>query len=119
MSYVFDNSPLSVLFKNYYRGTFKSLWEHFDELVGDGSIVSTREVLREIEDGAPARSMDACSGRSSQPLRLRNCEFGQSLDNPTAPIWRPESAQQPGLARDRTKGSIPPNCRWRGLAAIR
>src|SRR6185312_9683945 len=53
MSYVFDNSPLSVLFKNYYRGTFKSLWDHFDELVGDGSIVSTREVLREIEDGAP------------------------------------------------------------------
>ena len=53
MSYVFDNSPLSVLFKNYYRKTFKSLWEHFDELITDGSIVSTREALREIEDGAP------------------------------------------------------------------
>jgi hypothetical protein len=52
MSYVFDNSPLSVLFKNFYRTTFRSLWERFDELVEDGSVTSTREVLREIEDGA-------------------------------------------------------------------
>jgi hypothetical protein len=51
MSYVFDNSPLSVLFKNFYRNTFRSLWENFDALVVDGSIVSTREALREIEDG--------------------------------------------------------------------
>lgn len=54
MNYVFDTSPLSVLFKNFYRRTFRSLWERFDELVEDGRIVSTREVLREIEDGASA-----------------------------------------------------------------
>src|SRR5947208_13452422 len=53
MSYVFDNSPLSVLFKNFYRNTFRSLWDNFDALVDDGRIVSTREALREIEDGAP------------------------------------------------------------------
>lgn len=53
MSYVFDNSPLSVLFKNFYRKTFRGLWERFDGLVTDGRIVSTREALREIEDGAP------------------------------------------------------------------
>jgi hypothetical protein len=53
MSYVFDNSPLSVLFRNYYRRTFPSLWERFDQLVTDGRLVSTREALREIEDGAP------------------------------------------------------------------
>jgi hypothetical protein len=29
MSYVFDNSPLSVLFRNFYRRTFRSLWERF------------------------------------------------------------------------------------------
>ena len=52
MSYVFDTSPLSVLFKNFYRKTFRSLWERFDEIVEDGRLVSTREVLREIEDGA-------------------------------------------------------------------
>ena len=53
MSYVFDNSPLSVLFKNFYRRTFRSLWERFDELVAVGDVVSPREALREIEDGAP------------------------------------------------------------------
>jgi Domain of unknown function (DUF4411) len=52
MSYVFDNSPLSVLFKNFYRTTFPGLWARFDGLVGDGHIVSTREVSREIDDGA-------------------------------------------------------------------
>ena len=52
MSYVFDTSPLSALFKNFYRNRFPSLWERFDDLVANGQIVSTREVLREIEDGA-------------------------------------------------------------------
>jgi len=53
MSYVFDTSPLSALFTNYYRKTFRGLWKRFDTLVTDGNIVSTREVLREIEDGGP------------------------------------------------------------------
>ncbi len=52
MSYVFDTSPLSALFKNFYRRRFPSLWERFDDLVANGHIVSTREVSREIEDGA-------------------------------------------------------------------
>jgi hypothetical protein len=51
VSYVFDNSPLSTLFRNYYRKTFPSLWQRFDQLVDDGRLVSTREVFREIEDG--------------------------------------------------------------------
>lgn len=50
--YVFDNSPLSVLFRNYYRGRFPTLWDRFDGLVADGRIVSTREVCREAEDSA-------------------------------------------------------------------
>ena len=53
MRHVFDNSSLSVLFKNFYHNTFRSLWEHFDGLVAEGRIVSMRECLREIEDGAP------------------------------------------------------------------
>ena len=52
MSYVFDNSPLSALFKNYYRGVFRTLWQDLDTLVADGQILSTREVLREIEDSS-------------------------------------------------------------------
>ena len=50
MSYVFDTSPLSVLFKNYYRRTFRSLWERFDDLVAEGQIVSTREI-GDLSDG--------------------------------------------------------------------
>jgi len=51
VSYVFDNSPLSALFRNYYHSRFPSLWQRFDRLVEDGRLVSTREVFREIEDG--------------------------------------------------------------------
>lgn len=54
--YVFDTSPLSTLFKNYYRGRFPTLWERFDSLTADGQIVSSREVLREVEDG-PVESL--------------------------------------------------------------
>ncbi|MFO1057985.1 MAG: DUF4411 family protein [Dongiaceae bacterium] len=65
MSYVFDTSPLSALFKNYYRRTFRRLWENFDTLVADGSITSTREVLREIEDGGPQDLMDWARNNTS------------------------------------------------------
>jgi len=50
--YVFDNSPLSTLFRNYYPRRFPTLWRNFHALVQEGGIVSTREVRREIEDGA-------------------------------------------------------------------
>ena len=49
--YVFDTGPLLILFKNFYRSRFPTLWANFDRLIADGDIVSTREVLREIEDG--------------------------------------------------------------------
>lgn len=49
MRYVFDTGPFIILFKNYYRSTFVTLWEHFDALIEAGDIVSTREVFREIE----------------------------------------------------------------------
>ena len=52
MIYVFDNSPLSVLFRNYYRRRFPSLWERFDALVDESRIISTREVLNEINDSS-------------------------------------------------------------------
>lgn len=50
--YVFDNSPLSALFRNYYRKTFPSLWTKFDDLVNAGHLVSTREAYNEIIDGS-------------------------------------------------------------------
>ena len=57
MSYVFDTGPLSALFRNYYRRPFKTLWERFDALVADGSIVSVREAYRELEDSPDASCM--------------------------------------------------------------
>jgi Domain of unknown function (DUF4411) len=56
--YVFDNSPLSVLFKNYYRKRFPTLWEHFGQLVNDGRLLSTREVKREIDISSVADLRD-------------------------------------------------------------
>lgn len=47
--YVFDTSPLSALFKSFYRRRFPTLWNNFDQLVDRNSIVSTREVARELE----------------------------------------------------------------------
>lgn len=52
--YVFDTSPLSTLFKNYYRRRFPTLWHNFDGLVADGGLVSTREAYREVQDGPGA-----------------------------------------------------------------
>ena len=47
--YVFDSGPLIDLFRHYYRERFPSLWQHFDEMIADGRITSTREVGNEIE----------------------------------------------------------------------
>ena len=46
--YVFDSSPLIVLFKHYYPDRFPTLWENFDLLKSGNKIVSVREVLNEI-----------------------------------------------------------------------
>lgn len=50
MSYVFDTNAFSQLFHSYYRNRFPTLWEHFDTLIADGKITSTREVSREIQE---------------------------------------------------------------------
>ena len=49
--YVLDTNVISSLHKNYYRKRFVSLWKEFDQLVADGKITSTREVLHELHDG--------------------------------------------------------------------
>ncbi len=65
MSYAFDNSPLSTLFRNYYPARFPTLWRRFDTLVTDGEILSTREVRHEIDDGAV--EVDLPPSASSRP----------------------------------------------------
>ncbi|MEQ9619985.1 MAG: DUF4411 family protein [Deltaproteobacteria bacterium] len=46
--YIFDTSPLIDLFRHYYPDLFPTLWDNFNGLVDNGSIISTRENLREI-----------------------------------------------------------------------
>lgn len=48
MIYVFDCSPLIVLFRHYYPDRFPSLWERFETLIADQKIISVREVYNEI-----------------------------------------------------------------------
>ena len=52
--YILDTNTLSQLFRFYYRNNFPNLWKRFDQLVMDGRILSTREVLRELGDGRKA-----------------------------------------------------------------
>lgn len=75
MTYVFDNSPLSALFRNYYRRRFPSLWRRFDDLVIDGNIVSTREVRRELEDG-PDESLREWVAQNRELFTIPNAEEG-------------------------------------------
>jgi len=46
--YVFDSSPLIILFRHYYPDRFPTLWENFDSLKEDNKIISVREVFNEI-----------------------------------------------------------------------
>jgi hypothetical protein len=46
--YVFDSSPLIILFRHYYPDRFPTLWENFESLKADNKIISVREVFNEI-----------------------------------------------------------------------
>lgn len=48
MTYIFDSGPLIFMFKSYYPNRFPTLWERFDELVSSETIISVREVAREL-----------------------------------------------------------------------
>jgi Domain of unknown function (DUF4411) len=75
MTYAFDNSPLSVLFRNFYRNRFPTLWRRFDALVAGGEVLSTREVMREIEDG-PIESLRTWAGNNEQIFSIPTAEEG-------------------------------------------
>lgn len=49
MIYVFDLGPFRILFNNYYRSRFPTLWDNFDNMIVDGTVVSVREVYKEIQ----------------------------------------------------------------------
>ncbi len=47
--YIFDSGPFIDL-KNYPGDVFTSLWENFVYMISNGEILSSSEVLRELED---------------------------------------------------------------------
>jgi hypothetical protein len=47
-SYIFDSSPLIVLFRHFYPKRFPSLWEKFESMLEENKIISVREVFNEI-----------------------------------------------------------------------
>ncbi len=49
--YVFDTNSFSKLFGCYPIGSFPSLWRRFDSLRSIGRLLSTREVMLELEAG--------------------------------------------------------------------
>lgn len=49
--YVFDTNVISGL-KSYFPKSFPSLWERLDGLVANGSVLSVREVKRELEEAS-------------------------------------------------------------------
>jgi len=53
MIYVFDTSSLSVIFKHYYRDRFPTFWDCFEPAIGEGAIISVKEVKREINESVP------------------------------------------------------------------
>lgn len=75
MTYVFDTSPFSTLFRNFYRRRFPTLWQHFDELIDEGRIVSTREVSREIANG-PVESLRDWANDHGEVFTIPNADEG-------------------------------------------
>tara|TARA_R110000868_G_scaffold49503_10_gene159622 strand:- start:2388 stop:2858 length:471 start_codon:yes stop_codon:yes gene_type:complete len=89
MSYAFDTSALSALHRNYYRRRFPTLWEHFDNLVANAEIVSTREVLREIED-SPLENLREWSVNNKELFAIPSAAEGAFVSE----IYRVEHFQQ-------------------------
>jgi hypothetical protein len=50
MIYVFDTSSLSNVLKHYYRDSFPSFWEKFDEATLACRVISVRESKLELEE---------------------------------------------------------------------
>jgi hypothetical protein len=54
MIYVFDTSSLSNL-KHFYPAVFTTVWSELDRIIGQGDLISTKEVWNEMQRGNPAQ----------------------------------------------------------------
>jgi len=56
--YVFDTNSLSNVLNHYYRDTFPSFWEKFDEMVGSKRLISVREARFELKGKFDGTTID-------------------------------------------------------------
>jgi hypothetical protein len=57
MIYVFDTGSFSKL-KHYFPAVFATLWSGLDSMVKTGTLISTKEVKRELQNGNPDPHVD-------------------------------------------------------------
>lgn len=69
MKYVFDNSSISKL-KHFSPEIFQTIWTELDRLVQTESIISTREVYRELQNGVPIVHTDSWIKKSKRIFLL-------------------------------------------------
>jgi len=58
MIYVFDTSSLSNL-RHFYPAVFTTVWSELDRMIGQGDLISTKEVWNEMQRGNPAQHTNA------------------------------------------------------------
>ena len=49
MIYVFDSNTLINIFNHYYPERFPSFWDNFNDFISKQTIISVKEVRRELE----------------------------------------------------------------------
>lgn len=71
MIYVFDTSSLRAL-QHFYPAVFKSIWVGLNTLVGDGDLISTREVWNELEGQNVSADVKTWAKRNKQMFGTPN-----------------------------------------------
>lgn len=67
--YVLDTSAFNV-FGHYYPDSFPSFWEHINELARSSSIISVKEVKREIENNSRTEHIAIWVKNNSKIFRI-------------------------------------------------
>jgi hypothetical protein len=73
MSYVFDTSSIRSL-QHFYPRVFRSIWDGLEALASQGLLISTREVLNELERQAVSEEVLQWVGDHRAVFRTPNAE---------------------------------------------
>ena len=79
MMYVLDTSILIEISERYYPEVFPSLWDKINELILDDTIVSLKEVLKEIDKGKFSKQWGLINNQVGKKL-FRDFEGDEMLE---------------------------------------